>query len=364
MPRAFQSKAFFSSEADRIVEDGDSTTLKGVAILEVGKMAVFQSKQPDGTMKLRQVMISPEHVSAILSHAAPVTPSHWTHDYHGKNDPLSAQIGGISNVRRDGNRVVGDLMLAPTEYKAQAVWNAKMMPQNMMLSPVFDFNPSDPKCIPTSFDAADLVEAGAGVTALWTALLAESETPKSSSMTIEELTQLCEDPKAKEVLRGALKGHDSAEADMEDAAADGAESAAGVMEEDKKDEDKQAPALMSAVTKKVRGARLALACFRINKATARLSKKSLTEEQVKVLVKAAAQGSIGNNTALMSSFPSIQLDATPATAFMSRLKVQLDAGASEGTAIGRARKDAFSAGKSKEVEEWEKAGRPLPQKAA
>lgn len=204
--------------------------------MEVGKLATFAGE--DG--KPKSVLITDQHVSALMNHAGNrAIPSHWSHDWaESDKDPLHMRVGMLNAFRLDdeGN-LIGDLHLSPGEHREKALWSAEHEPGNIMLSAVFNYSKADAKCIPRDFQACDLVSKGAAVTAL----LEES---KPASMDIQELLTALDDPAVKAAVKAILKSHTGPE---EDAAADSAESDAGVSDADKKKDDDQQPALMRAV---------------------------------------------------------------------------------------------------------------------
>lgn len=91
-------------------------------------------------------------------------------------------------------------------------------------------------------------------------------------ITLDDLKEVCSTPEGKEMLRSAIKGHDNAEAQMEDAAAAEMETDAGVTDADKKPEDAQKPALMRAA-------------LRCNRARTRLAKSLSSEQETAILAK-------------------------------------------------------------------------------
>jgi hypothetical protein len=180
--------------SDRI--DDGAGIVYGCRVAELGKIACFEGS--DG--KPRLAKITPEFISALLSHAGNRSiPVHWTHDYtKSDNDALHAKVGALKAIRRDdAGNAIADLCLAPGEYRDKALWNATNDPTGMMLSPVFTYNKADPKSLPLDFSAADLVEQGAGVTALFSQATTQNQ---NKTMDIQELLEALKDPAVKTAL--------------------------------------------------------------------------------------------------------------------------------------------------------------------
>lgn len=220
----------------------DAGIIRGVRVMEKGKLATFADEKG----KPKSVTITDEHISALMNHAGNrAIPSHWTHDWaDSEKDPLHMRVGMLNGFRKDeeGN-LIGDLHLAPGEYREKAMWSAEHEPGNIMLSAVFNYAKADAKCIPKDFQACDLVSKGAAVTALL------EEATKSPSM-IEDLITALQDPTSgphlAAAIKAAIKSVDSA---SEDSAAAAMESDAGVSDADKKSEDDTKPALMRAFSR-------------------------------------------------------------------------------------------------------------------
>lgn len=244
--------ALFKSSFGHPSIDTETGVLSGVKVMELGKDASFQSE--DGSAK--KVTITPDHISALMAHAGNrAIPSHWTHDYFGKSeDPMHAKVGSLKNFRKDdAGDLIADLHLSPGEHRSTALWNAANDPDGMMISAVFDYAKSDPKCMPLNFRAADLVSQGAATTALFRKATAYfSNEPENKPMIdIQELIAALSDPTSgphlgaaiKAAIKSAGKGDDDT-AEMSDDDTAAMESTADVKPEDKKPEDDQKPALM------------------------------------------------------------------------------------------------------------------------
>jgi hypothetical protein len=233
MATALASLRHASFSQDSI--NGD--VLLGVKIAELGKVACFSG--PDG--KPRYATITPAFVAALLSHAGNRSiPVHWTHDYkQGNGDALHAKVGKLKDIRKDSEgNPIADLHLAPGQYKETALWNAEHDPENMMLSPVFSYDPSDKDSTPLDFQAADLVECGAATTALFSTV--QTQTQTQTKMTDEDKIEV-----AKMIADAIAAANKPADEPVVPDTAE-MEATAGVTDADKKPEDEKAPALMAA----------------------------------------------------------------------------------------------------------------------
>lgn len=315
--------AHFQAKFSQSAIDAENGVISGVKVMQLGKDATFMGE--DG--KPKTVKITPEHISALLGFAGNRTvPSHWTHDYFGKpEDTLNAKVGGLRNFSKDSDgNLVANLHLSPGPHRDTALWNAANDPDGMMLSAVFDYGKKDPNCIPLNFRAADLVSEGAATTALFS----EATQPETKMpITLDDLKEVCSTPEGKEMLRSAIKGHDNAEAQMEDSAAAEMEKDGGVKDEDKKPEDEQKPALMRAA-------------LRCNRAHVRQSRAVAADEtallaKVDLQAKASATALLGNG-----KFLNIGEDGKTGDEVEIALTAQIAAGAKDrATAIFRLAKD-------------------------
>lgn len=161
-----ESIAYLRSEnlnLERI--DHDNGIVYGVVIAELGKVACFAG--PDG--KPRYATISSRHVDAFLAHAGNRSiPVHWTHDKEEGKDRLHSKVACLKNFRKDDSgNPIADMYISPGDKREEILWNAAHDRENMMLSPVYGYDPGDKESIPLSFKAADLVEKGAATTALF-----------------------------------------------------------------------------------------------------------------------------------------------------------------------------------------------------
>jgi len=306
MATALASLRHASFSKDSIFGD----VLLGVKIAELGKVACFSG--PDG--KPRYATITPAFVDALLSHAGGRSiPVHWTHDYkQGNGDALHAKVGKLKDIRKDSEgNPIADLHLAPGQYKETALWNAEHDPENMMLSPVFSYDPSDKDSTPLDFQAADLVECGAATTALFSA--AQTQTQTQNKMTDEDKIEVAK--MIADAISAANKPEDAPvvpdTAEME--------ATAGVIADDKKPEDDKQPALMAAFA-------------RCNRAI----KRQLLASKVEAVVLAEAKftAALGSGKFTLPAAPAAKDEVEEAIA------AQISAGAKDrSTAIFRLAKD-------------------------
>lgn len=217
--------------------------------MELGKLAKFEGE--DGTP--RKVIITNEHIDALLSHAGNRSiPVHLTHEWflaQGKPNAdsveMNARVAAFKSLQKDSaGNLRGDMYLKDGDSRRDILFGAEHNQEDNMISVVFGFLKDDPLCIPQNFRAADLVPQGAATTALFS----ESTNPNENTnmpITIDDLKTLLADPAAKAILQGALDGHTDAEDDAADgAAADTAAMEAGVTADDKKPEDDKKPAML------------------------------------------------------------------------------------------------------------------------
>jgi len=270
--------AFFHAGYGAQSIDTDNGILRGVKLMEVGKVATFSG--PDGQPK--SVTITQKHISALLSHAGNrAIPIHWTHDWHDKGDgaELDARIGALKAFRTDeAGNLIADAYLKAGDRRDSILWAAEHNPEDTMFSAVFNYSPADPDVMPMNFRAADIVPCGAATTALFSD---STETTTTPTMDINELIAALADPKVQDAVNAIIKSHKSDSAAAEEAAVAPAaemEEAAGVTDEDKKPEDEQKPALMRAA-------------IRVARATSRQIKAST--EQAATMAEARFTKSIG-----------------------------------------------------------------------
>ena len=251
MPKVSHQKAtaFFrvANSAD-VAIDADNQTLRGVKLMEVGVTATF--KGADG--KAKSVVITPEHISALLAHAGNrALPVHNTHEWFDAQDKENAdsvergaRIGALSKFRKDDSgNLIADAVFKKGDAWDDVLFAATHNPEDTMFSAVFNYSPDDAKCLPLNFRCADVVPRGAATTALFS-----DSTSNSNTMDINELIEALKDEKVQAAVSAIIKSHKADKPEEADAEAPAAkmESAAGVTDADKKDEDKEKPALMRA----------------------------------------------------------------------------------------------------------------------
>lgn len=319
--------------------DADAGVIRGVKVMEVSRVATFAGE--DG--KPKQATITGKHIAALLAHAGNrAIPSHWSHDwFDSKADPINFRVGMLKNFSTDSDgNLVGDLHLAPGKHRKTALWTAANAPENVAMSPVFDYDKSDKTCLPLNFQACDIVAKGAATTAL----LADATEP-NKSMDVNELITALQDPAVLAAIKAIVKSVEAAQPDDTDATA--MEADAGVTDEDKKDTDSGSPALMSAV--------------RINRATARKIKsvafdKTALMAEIKVITEAAVAGKVGSK-AFLSQFKE-EVNGGGQLPFVALMSQHETVCKDRGKAILRAKADNPTA-----YNAWEKAGRPMPHAA-
>lgn len=267
MPR--EQIACFQALVSSGTIDPENGIIRGVHVLENGKLATFEG--PDG--KPKSVKITPEHVNALFGYAGNRTLTvHKSHDWYGKSDGILSQVGRLKNHRIENGNLVADLHLAPGEYRDTALWNAQNDPEGMMLSAVFGYLPNDPKCLPRDYKACDLVETGAGVTALFSA---HQTLHTAKLMEVSELITLLQDPQVSAAIQAMAKAvdktsDDSVLPDVSESDVAEMEDAAGIAATNP--EDKTQPALMARFFKAA-----PKAVAKLSKATATISDDQLAK---------------------------------------------------------------------------------------
>lgn len=333
-------KAKFQATFNNSAIDSDKGIISGVKIMELGVMAYFANA--DGEAK--RVMIEQEHIDKLLAHAGNrAIPSHYTHEWYdavGKENAdsveMASRVGVFKQFRKDDiGSLIADYYLSPTEKRETILWGAANNPEDNMISVVFDYNKDDSRCIPTSFDAADLVPRGAATKALFSNQTQNNIMPP---IDIPALIQALKDSPELIAAIKAIVGHveDAADSQSETAAAE-MEASAGVTDADKKPEDEQKPAAMRAVLRCNRAFSRQLAAI-----PAAVDKKAILEE-----AKVASEASV---TALLGKGRILELGADSKTAdeFETAITAQMAAGAkTRGKAILRIHSD--------KPELWERA---------
>ncbi len=282
--------AILKTAAGQISIDADAGVIRGVKLMELGKLARFAGDNGQA----KQVAITDAHIAALLAHAGNrAVPIHNTHDWFSAQGTsnadtveMEARIGALKSFRRDeaGNLIADAYLNKAKPAALDMLWGAANNPEDNCFSVVFSYLKDDPQCIPQNFRAGDLVPSGAATTALF------SDNQTDTDMTKEEVLALL-----KETLPALLAEHKTALlSEMKEKEGDYAkmEENCGVTEEDKLPEDEQAPALMRAQA-------------RISRAIARQA-KSLAAEKTAILAEAKVQAT-AEATALLgrSGFPGI-----------------------------------------------------------
>lgn len=241
--------AFFQSKFGQSAIDAENGVLTGVKIMQLGKRAYFASV--DGEQ--HEVTITRAHIEALLRNAGNrAVPIHLTHEWadaQGKPNAdsveMNARIGAMKNFRKDTvGDLIGDAFLKAGSTREAIIFGAEHNPEDNMISAVFDYSKDDPNFLPTNFRAADVVPQGAAVTALF-----QESKP---SMDIQELITLLDDPKAKDAIKAIVKSHQDP---AEDTNAAAMEADAGVSDSDRKESDKNTPAMMRAMLRISRSVR-------------------------------------------------------------------------------------------------------------
>jgi len=240
--------ARLKSSVGNIAIDTDAGIIRGVKLMELGRLARFAGENGEA----KQVKITVDHISALLAHAGNrAIPIHLTHDWfesQGKPNAdtveMNARIGALKGFRKDeAGDLIADAYLKEGATRADILWGAAHNPEDNCFSVVFSYSKDDPNCLPLNFRAGDIVPTGAATTALFS----EDTTQTKPSMDITELLAALDDPAVKAAVKAILKSHTGPEdAAAEEAPAAAMESDAGVTDEDKKPEDDSKPALMRA----------------------------------------------------------------------------------------------------------------------
>lgn len=236
------STAILRSASGAVVIDSEAGVIRGVKLMELGKLARFSGEGG----KAKQVTITNEHISALLSHAGNRSiPIHDSHEWFDAQDKpnadsveMNARIGALKAFRRDdAGNLIADAHLNKAKPAAlDLLWGAEANPEDNCFSVVFNYLKDDPNCIPQNFRAGDRVPSGAATTALF------SETQTESDMTKDETLALLRE-ELPSILKTALLS-EKKETTEEETTATAMESDAGVTDADKKPEDEQKPALM------------------------------------------------------------------------------------------------------------------------
>ncbi len=297
--------------------DAENGIISGVRVMEIGKLAQFEGDKKE----VKRVKITSAHIDALLSHVGNrAIPMHLTHEWfeaQGKPNAdsveMAARIGALKSFRKDdAGNLIADAYLKSGQTREDTIWAAEHNPENNMFSAVFSYRKDDPLCIPTDFNAADLVPEGAAVTALFAKF-------NETTMDKNELIEALKDPEVAKALLALIP--------------------------QPKPED-QTALLKKSVDDAVSAALKSHA-------------PSLTEDQETALLKKAEANFVAKigSGAFVKDFASKKDDSQ--LPFVARLAKHRAAGADNGLAILRAKNDA-----PEEYNAWEAAGRPMPTVAA
>lgn len=285
MQVAFLQTSF--SQPNLAGDDRANGIIRGVKVMELGKLAKFAAMKEDGTRISKAVTLTEAHLSALQNHAGNRgVVVHLTHDWRksigtpsAATAEFEARIGAIKSLRRDSkNDLVGDLFLKEGKTREDVLFDAEHSPDDIMLSAVYSFLPEDENCIPQDFTACDIVPQGAGVTALFaedTNTMDETPTAASADL-VSQLVAACQDPHALAAFKALIKSVETSA----DAAAE--ETEAAVVEP--ANDDAGAVAAMAALEKKVG-----------DKVTAALAKFETAKADIIIAAEAKMVAALGNN---------------------------------------------------------------------
>ncbi len=343
MPKVAALQASLKSVAK---VDGD--VIYGCQLARLGKLARFANPE---TGKTEELLCTPKLIDSLLALCSEDErlSAHWTHKWLEGNEGIDSRVATWRNFRKDdAGNFVGDAFLWPTPHKEAILHAAQNDPTGIMVSMVFNYEGGRDDAEATGVMAGDFVGKGAMTTALLAALSADDSTTTKTPMDIAELIEALKDPKVQDAVSAIIKSHkkDAAD-DAPDAMADADSAAAmekdaGVTDSDKSDKDKESPAVLAALKASVRALKRQIAGHADDVA-----------EKAAVLAEAKFTKSIGSGKIKFSA-PAPEKQTLPFTAV---LKKHLDTGAKRPIAIMRAKNDA----KPSDYNDWEKAGRPMPE---
>lgn len=284
--------ARFQSQIGSPVIDEENGVIRGCRIATLG--AKSTSKDGEGA----GLEMDSDTIGGLYSLSKDGIPAFFTHGwYDDDSDPLNNDTGVWKDTRIDNiGNLVADWHAFDTPHKAGIFSRAKVDPNSIAVSPIFDYDlrsGSTTLCNPTRFISADFVKAGAINKALFS-----DDTNKTEPMDITEFLTLLEDPKSLDAIEAIVKKARKSSDDSDSAAAAEMESDAGVTDADKKKDDDQKPALMRALPR----------CVRAINRIATASLKSIEERETAILAKAAVQ-SKAEATALLGSGKFLQTGA-------------------------------------------------------
>lgn len=301
--------AHFQTDFSQSAIERETGVIRGVSVMELGHVARFRGQKEDGSFVKKQITITDAQISALMSHAGNrAIPVHLTHAHStDKQDGLASKAGALKAFRKnETGSLVADLHLVPGPMRDLALWHAENDPENMMISAVYSFLPDDPNCIPQDFQAADLVEKGAGVTAL----LAEDTMPDPLDFTA--LIAALKDPATGPALAAAIKAAIKAAEPDEPEDTSAVEADAGVTAADSAESDTKLSATMACIS-------------RINRANKRkLETVTAQFESAKADILVAAEAQL---TAALGTIklPSVKKEVETALFGMDRVKASIKA---------------------------------------
>lgn len=196
-------KAKLQSDFTKLSVNRESRIVEGVKLLENNRDVTYKSA--DG--KAMGFRTNDALLSGLMAHAGNRTiPSHLSHEWSdGKRDGLHDRVGGIKNCRLSANGdLIGDAHVMPGTEGDRILWLAENDPEHCMLSCIFDYNAIKTDGVtyayPLSFESADFVAKGAGVTAML------SQFPTDTDMTKDEIVALIKENSAsKDDVTAAVK---------------------------------------------------------------------------------------------------------------------------------------------------------------
>lgn len=180
-------KAILQSPLANLTVNRETRVVSGVKLLENNRDVSY--KGADG--KAMGFRTNSALLNGLIGHAGNRTiPSHLSHEWSdGKREALFDRVGGIKNCRlSDSGDLIGDAHVMPGEKGDSILWLAENDPEHCALSCIFDYNALKTDGVtyayPLSFESADFVAKGAGVTALLTASTTDTDMTKEEIQAI------------------------------------------------------------------------------------------------------------------------------------------------------------------------------------
>src|SRR6185295_6315635 len=140
--------ARFQSNFSQTAIDSDAGVIKGVKIMQLGKVATFAG--PNGEPK--SVTIAPAHIKRLLDFAGNRSiVAHRTHQWFDAQGTatadsveMDARIGAFKQLRKDeSGDLIGDFHLMPGPERENILWGAAHNPEDNMISVVFSYDKND-----------------------------------------------------------------------------------------------------------------------------------------------------------------------------------------------------------------------------